>query len=406
MKFYSISLLIALIGNAKANPEPGAETPRPCLAKCEVVDGEKECVFEVSRDELASELGYFEYRGADGDCGGTNPTLGIEKGVTYRFTQRRTSNYYHPLGFAYGADGALDNQPELEPGIVPPGSTSDCADNDDLSCPGPMYVLDDQYLGVYSNNEVIAPVNSASDDFGLDAYEPQFFRPLLEWKTAGLYQVTLKFDVLDFTQDFFYFCHIHQFMSGRVKFVDANGDALNPVNTPALPYSYDQPDAYDRSCGTTGITEFQLPNPECPKKFVCDKPDEKPTVKKFAECVDTMNCAMISGMTTNVNKDSAIALFNHQMIPHHQQAVNMCKALIISGEIECDDIVELEDEPTCILKVLCQEIINVQNFQIQTMRGVLDALDLDPEDDCVVPIDSKKVTKSDKKNKAAKKTKR
>ena len=44
-------------------------------------------------------------------------TVGIKKGATYVFSQRRTGNYYHPLGFAYGADGALDEQPELEPGV-------------------------------------------------------------------------------------------------------------------------------------------------------------------------------------------------------------------------------------------------------------------------------------------------
>lgn len=100
-----------------------------------------------------------------------------------------------------------------------------------------------------------------------------------------------------------------------------------------------------------------------------------------------MNCAMVQGMTTNVNQDSAIGLFNHQMIPHHQNAVNMCKALIKLKFIECLDI-ENEEDSKCVLQVLCQEIINVQNAQIQTMRGVLEALALDPEDDCIVPIKS------------------
>ena len=95
---------------------------------------------------------------------------------------------------------------------------------------------------------------------------------------------------------------------------------------------------------------------------------------------------MLVGMTTNVYQNNAIALFNHQMIPHHQNAVNMCKSLFKSGEVECDDV-EDEEDPSCVITVLCHEIINVQNFQIQTMRGVLDALDLPQEDDCVVPIE-------------------
>jgi hypothetical protein len=42
---------------------------------------------------------------------------GMEKGVTYNFIQEDFTNYYHALGFAYYADGALDDQPELEPGV-------------------------------------------------------------------------------------------------------------------------------------------------------------------------------------------------------------------------------------------------------------------------------------------------
>merc|ERR1712118_316117 len=82
-----------------------------------------------------------------------------------------------------------------------------------------------------------------------------------------------------------------------------------------------------------------------------------------------MNCAMTKGMTTNVNQDNAIALFNHQMIPHHQNAVNMCKALLFSGEADCSDLTDEEDSK-CVINVICQEIINVQNAQIQTMRAI------------------------------------
>merc|ERR1711865_393282 len=142
------------------------------------------------------------------------------------------------------------------------------------------------------------------------------------------------------------------------------------------------------SCGSYGISDSRLPDDECPSTFVCDAPDAAvaPFAAKFAQCVDSMNCAMLKGITTKIQSDSVVALFNHQMIPHHQQAVNMCKALDIAGGTECEDIVEFEEEAGCILKVLCQEIINVQNAQIQTMRGVLRQLDLDQSDDCVVPI--------------------
>merc|ERR1712238_74823 len=271
----------------------------------------------------------------------------------------------------------------------------------DALCPAPMYYSSDNYLGEYSNNPSLGPV-TPSDDFGLDAYEPQFFYPLLRWKGTpkeedpegpGYYQAALHIPVdEEFMGDFFYFCHIHQYMTGRFKFVDEEGFSISPINTPRIPYEYQEPDAYDRSCGATGISDSQLPDNECPSTFVCDAPNPitKPFAAKFAQCVDSMNCAMLKGITTKIQSDSVVALFNHQMIPHHQQAVNMCKALDIAKGTECDDIFD-EEDPKCVLKVLCQEIINVQNAQIQTMQGVLASLDYKETDNCVVkiPLDPK-----------------
>mmetsp|Transcript_60246 Transcript_60246/g.69216 ORF Transcript_60246/g.69216 Transcript_60246/m.69216 type:complete len:661 (-) Transcript_60246:372-2354(-) len=448
MKFCTVSLLSFMAAQAVMadfedpmdfipNPQQTDRTERPCLADCVAMqencyevceevctpleppaEGEfceevcgpvcqigEVCTFEVGREELSSELGYYAFKGAGGaGCpGGTNPVLGIKKGATYLFTQRRTGNYYHPLGFAYAADGALDDQPELEPGICPgtvkgEEDTTECDCKETGLCPAPMYYTSNNYLGAYSNNPYLAPINGESDDFGLDAYEPQFFYPLLQWKGTpreedpegpGYYQVALHFpEDEEYTGDFFYFCHIHQFMTGRFKFVDnETGLSISPDNTLRIPYEYQEPDAYDRSCGATGISESQLPDMECPTTFVCDAPDAAvaPFAAKFAECVDSMNCAMLKGITTKISSDSPIALFNHQMIPHHQQAVNMCKALDVAQGTECEDIFD-EDEPKCVLKVLCQEIINVQNAQIQTMRGILQQLELPDTDNCIVDI--------------------
>lgn len=83
---------------------------------------------------------------------------------------------YHPLGFAYFPDGAHAAVDELEPGIAPPGSSSTCAD--DMTCPAPMYYIGDEYKGSYSNNGDLNPVTTGEDNFGLDDYEPLFFRPL------------------------------------------------------------------------------------------------------------------------------------------------------------------------------------------------------------------------------------
>lgn len=79
----------------------------------------------------AGELGYFTFD----ECPDLiSPTIGMKIGETYTFSQAHRSNYYHPIGFAYFADGAHDDVDELEPGIAPYGTSSDCAQT--LSCPG------------------------------------------------------------------------------------------------------------------------------------------------------------------------------------------------------------------------------------------------------------------------------
>merc|ERR1711957_469331 len=318
--------------------------------------------------------GYYTVDG----CDGVQPTLGLEKDVTYTFVQSDISNYYHPLGLAYYTDGAHADVDELEPGIVPPGSTSSCGD--DNTCPAPMYRRDDTYLGVYSNNDQITSV-VGNEDFGLDVYEPEFFATSVDWASAGTYKVSLKFDVADFLDDIFYFCHIHSGMSGRIKWVDGpTGDKLQPENTPDLAYEYEVQSAFDEECGTYGIGNYQLPHAECPSDFVCDS--ELP----FAGCVEAINCRMTVGMTTNMNAGSAKALFIHQMIPHHRNAVNMAKALLESGELDCDDYTS--ETADCALEQIAREIIPVQNHQIQGMQGVLDELGYASEDDCKVIIDT------------------
>ena len=51
-------------------------------------------------------------------------------------------------------------------------------------------------------------------------------------------------------------------MTGRIKFVDENGDVLNEINTPEVLYTYNY---YDKECGTFNLDPFQLPHSaECP----------------------------------------------------------------------------------------------------------------------------------------------
>jgi uncharacterized protein (DUF305 family) len=95
---------------------------------------------------------------------------------------------------------------------------------------------------------------------------------------------------------------------------------------------------------------------------------------------------MFQGMTTGMQSQSPIALFIHHMIPHHQNAVNMAKTLLKSRKIPCEDLTN-EDDPLCVMNAMMRDIINGQNFQIQVMRHVLEALNLPPTDKCEVPLD-------------------
>jgi hypothetical protein len=144
--------------------------------------------------------GYYEFEG----CSGVNPTLFLTKGRTYQFDQSDITNWYHLIGFAYEPDGAHVPVDELEPGIPPGNST--CAET--LSCPAPMYFMDGEYQGVYSNIPDLVPLPAnESDDFGLGVVEPLFFHPLGDWQGYGPMSVFLNFDE-DYDQDFFYFCHV------------------------------------------------------------------------------------------------------------------------------------------------------------------------------------------------------
>eukprot|EP00571_Detonula_confervacea_P011421 CAMPEP_0172304456 /NCGR_PEP_ID=MMETSP1058-20130122/5857_1 /TAXON_ID=83371 /ORGANISM="Detonula confervacea, Strain CCMP 353" /LENGTH=422 /DNA_ID=CAMNT_0013015687 /DNA_START=50 /DNA_END=1318 /DNA_ORIENTATION=- len=395
--FFAISLLSAIGALSTVSGEGVASTNGDlCKASCatDEATGKEVCKFTTKVDLHAGELGYYTFE----ECGDKpNPTLGLEVGKTYQFVQKDRSNYYHPLGMAYFADGAHADADELEPGIAPPGSTSTCAF--DMTCPAPMYYIDDEYKGSYSNNIDLVEATKDDDNFGLDDYEPLFFHPLPDWLGYGEFSVFLKFDEdTDYTKDIFYFCHIHQYMTGRIKLLK-NGQNLAPdADLPKIDYEYDQPAEHDQSCGTYGLHDFQLPHDQCIEKFVCDVPGEPSSpLAKFSSCIDSMNCAMMNGMTTSVKEtESETALFLHQMIPHHQNAVNMAKALLKTGKVKCDDLTDEESDQAddCALEIILREIINNQNHQIQSMRGLLESKDYPQENDCKVEVTTAMSTKA------------
>lgn len=252
--------------------------------------------------------------------------------------------FFAALGFAYSPYGDEDLKVEVEPGISK--GVQDCIE--DLSCPAPMFFLNDEYLGRYSNIPEVKNVTTGEEDFGLGVYEPLFFRPANEWAGMGTFSVKLRFDDETLKSDLFYFCHIHEFMGGRIK-LTKDGIVLNELDTPDLGYKYDVPSPFDEQCGTYGLGDFELPNPMCPATFVCEDGTESQELRDFSRCIDAMNCHMMAGMTTGVKAHSEAALFIHQMIPHHQNAVNMAKVLLKAGTLDCPDLSDDED-PECILE--------------------------------------------------------
>lgn len=245
-----------------------------------------------------------------------------------------------------------------------------------------MYTVDNRYAGTYSNIDIVLPVTQGFTDFGLDRYEPLFYHPVAEW-AGKTFQVLLNFDDDTYTQDIFYFCHIHSTMSGRIKLLK-NGVPVNSEDTPTIDYKYDQPSEYDKQCGTFNLENYQLPNDQCQVTYVCGIGEDNIQLKQYADCYDSMNCAMMQGMTTGVSSDDPVALFVHQMIPHHQNAVNMAKAVLLQNVLDCQDLTAETDD--CLMEGLLRNIINGQNMEIQMMQGYLEEKGYVAQDDCKVDV--------------------
>lgn len=183
-------------------------------------------------------------------------------------------------------------------------------------------------------------------------------------------------------------------MSGRIKLLQ-NGKAINSADSPELGYSYDDLSTFDQTCGTYDLDRFQVPNDSCPHTFVCETSNSSRMLSQYSDCINAMNCAMLNGMTVGVSASSPVSLFIHQMIPHHQNAVNMAKATLKYGSGSCGDLTNAADQD-CVLEIILRSIINNQNDQIQQMRKVLYGIGNPVMNDCVVNIDSSFVDNAQK----------
>jgi len=333
-------------------PENLVEMEYTFGALCEATDG----VFAFKHDASVSEMGYYTVDG----CEGYQPTLVIDRGETYTFVQADASNWMHPLGFAYLPDGAHLDNPELEPGCSAEGCDEDCvgACCETGTCDAPQYMVG----GI--------PITDDESGFGLDAYEPDFFLPIDQWVEVAD-QYTISLTVTSDVEEIFYFCHIHNYMSGRIQI---RGSTAEPV---PLPYEYQLPTDFDSHCGFTGLKEYSRYgdyNSFCgDDQYFCYD-----TQTSFVDCMEAVDCHMNAEM--RVSYIDPVTTFMHQMIPHHQNAVNMAKALYKDANVE--HMKDSEDETEASLYFLVKEIINVQNYQINVMEGWLAANNMPHDNFC------------------------
>lgn len=293
----------------------------------------------MSIDFYASETGLYNLDRGDSSTDGPSPDLTVKIGQTITFDQTDVSNWYHPVGFAYAPDGAhgddwgADENPEVE------GA--------------------DQ-LTYKINGEVTTCEDVGTT--GLDCYEPEFFYPYGDWQAKGYSaELTITQELADASNGgvLYYFCHIHSKMSGKIIIKKSDGTDYVSASEELELYSPPVHDAFDVKCGTTGIAHFaDGGEKQCGIKFLPGVHDTD-----YEKCLQAIDCQMTSDMyseTAEYAADAEIVSFMQQMIPHHQNAVNMAKLLMKHGS-------DIDDE----LDETLRSIINVQNYQIHSFRNYL-----------------------------------
>ena len=281
---------------------------------------------------------------------------------------------YHPVGFSYIAGGAHQQ----------------CAGHAG-GCPE----LDGSTLSYFVDG---AAVTSDESGFGLDAYEPLFFNSQDWWgtkNTANAFKVTLTIPADASYTRIYYFCHIHGGMSAEIEITGSSAASPTVIDASQLGseteasalaiftaiQAADQQavSTFDENCGTHMSSAFD-PNAAhstCDgKHFLCAMPAQAGAPSgDFETCLSAIDCQMHHNMATSIpsTSTSKFATFARQMIPHHQNAVAMAKVLQKFGTAGDYPAAGTEDQDQAWAEGLIRDIINTQNFQIQSMQAWLDA---------------------------------
>jgi len=316
----------------------------------------------------AGPTGLYMFEGIEG----VSPTINVTIGETLYFDQRHVSNWFHPLGFAYEPDGAH-------------GSTWG----------------GDELPEVEGLGELLYKINGApttcadAGDTGLDCYEPEFFYPRAVW-AANLYEVALTVTeaVAEASNGgvLYYFCHIHSKMSGKIQIRNADGTKYTNAKAEKVLYSPPTIDPVDSVCGTTSVAPYAgNGTSDCAEQFLCGTLDTT-----FEKCMNAVDCLMKKEMLAEtsldpVSDEDKIVAFMQQMLPHHENAVNMAKIIlkqVPSADIQCAiEGCETGAAPATgaageageaggvtvdgELSNILWEIVNSQTYQMHQFRGYL-----------------------------------
>jgi hypothetical protein len=301
---------------------------------------------------FSGEVGNYEFMGYSG----ASPEITVEIGKTYLFDQTHHTNWYHPLGFGFDADGAH-------------GLSWGAEARDEI---------DDEYTRSNGNPAVQYRINKVQPEGNLEDYEPQFLWPRAEWleRRYGV-EITITDEIARHAAEhggiIYYFCHLHSKMSGKLRITgnyQKDGSAYQktksyekssyaPHGTELNEYVPRAADAFDSTCGTYEASPYKIGSGMCPgQQFLCSSAGTT-----FEQCMHAIDCKMQVEMTVkghDVHQDP-VAIFMQQMIPHHTNAVNMARVMLKTGYTRSD----------AFANNLMYEIVNNQNKQIHEMRNYL-----------------------------------
>ena len=273
---------------------------------------------------------------------------------------------YHPVGFAYIAGGAHTS----------------CKDTNGVA--GECPELGGEAAGTTIQYYVGGvAVTSDESGFGLDAYEPLFFNSQGWWGEQTAFKATLTIPADATYTRIYYFCHIHAGMSAEIEITgSAGGNVLNPATlggetqasaqaifTNILAAEQKTVSTHDEACGTYNTYAADTKSTCSNSHFLCGAG----AGGDYETCLEAIDCQMHHDMAVSVPAGaSKFATFARQMIPHHQNAVSMAKALLKHHTTADYPAAGTEDQDQAFAEGLARNIINVQNRQIQQLSAWLE----------------------------------